>query len=130
MRVIDNQFTNCRIGINSNSTGSVLIYGGQVEGNEFNDVQTQIRASGGKYLQVTNQNQFNPLIGTQQDNQFGIFLNQERAFVIQDNHFTRLRYGIVSTNSRVSGGQINYLGQGNIFTEVGGLFTYSKITRI
>ncbi len=119
LKVVDNTFTNCRIGINTLTTGAVLVYGGHVEGNSFTDVRTQIRAAGGKYLQVTNENHFNNIFpfGTQQDNQFGIFLNQERSFRIQDNHFTRLRHGIVSTNSGFSGGQINYLGQGNIFTE-------------
>jgi len=121
LRIIGNEFSNSRIGINTNSTMSVLIYGGQVEGNTFNDVRTHINASGGKYLSITDGNNFNSLspIGSQAANLCAINLNNERSFSILDNNFTSLRFGIVSINSGVSGGMIRYQDgpDGNLFTD-------------
>ena len=121
LRIIGNEFSNSRIGINTNSTMSVLIYGGQVEGNTFNDVRTHINASGGKYLTITDGNNFNTQIfpGSQAANLCAINLNNERSFSILDNNFTSLRFGIVSINSGVSGGMIRYQDgpDGNLFTD-------------
>ncbi|MBL0339515.1 MAG: hypothetical protein IPP71_00475 [Bacteroidetes bacterium] len=122
LRIIGNEFSNCRIGINTNSTMSVLIYGGQVEGNTFKNVRTHINASGGRYLSISDGNNFNSLspIGSQSSNLFGIYLNHERAFNIFDNIFTSLKYGIVAINSNTSGGAIRYqdpLKAGNHFTD-------------
>ena len=119
LRIIGNDFTNCRMGINSISTVSVLIYGGEVEGNTFNNIRIHINAGGGRYLNISNQNEFNPNAASQASNLCAINLNNETAFDIVDNNFTSLRFGIVSNNSGVSGGLIRYrLGpDGNLFTD-------------
>ena len=122
LNVIGNSFEDCLIGINTNSTFSVLIYGGQIEGNTFKNVRTQIKASGGRYLNIFGGNNFNSILpaGNQIANLRGVYLNNETAFSIFDNNFTSLKYAIVALNSSNPGGVIGYndpLLGGNLFTD-------------
>ncbi|MBW8050666.1 MAG: T9SS type A sorting domain-containing protein [Cytophagales bacterium] len=107
---LNNTFDDLVRGIWSINTISALDFKLTIRDNTFNDVQSSIRIVGGSFDEIVN----NTFTGIALDpnvfrstNFYGIFLIGTSGFVIEENTFNTVTYGIFCINSGVVGGEIH-----------------------
>ena len=109
-------FSNCLVGIWSNTSGTTgAISENLIQANHFINTHTCIRIENGRDDEIT-ANDFNQLNGDQDDNFYGIFLDNTSNFRITDNLFNYNKYGVYVINSGQIGGSITRNNFGNYFT--------------
>jgi len=110
------EFSNCLIGIWSNTSG----FNGTpsqttIANNQFINTHTCIRIENGRDEEIT-ANDFNHNNGLQEDNFYGIYLDNCTGFNITDNLFNYNKYGVFVINSGSRVGSITKANFGNYFT--------------
>ena len=107
---------NCSMGVWSNTSGfNGKISQCDISINDFYNTHTCIRIENGNDDAISS-NEFNKSNGLQNDNYYGVYLDNTSNFSITDNLFNYNKYGVYVINSGRRGGVINKQSIGNVFT--------------